>query len=100
MLQQLPLLFRLQFVIERNHRGAAIEQRVGGDQPLGLIRHDDGDAVSCRDAQILQAFGQGKRAVLEIAIGEAQLFFAAVGFDQADFRRESFQRVAQRFANR
>jgi len=61
------------------------KNRIGGNQPLGLIGHNDGDAVAGADAHVLQCFGERQGFVLEIAVGEALLFFAAVGFDQADF---------------
>ena len=99
MFQKLPLFFGLELEVQRDKCGAAEKNRVGGNQPLGLIGHDDGDAVAGADGKILQRFCEGKSFVLEIAIGEALLFFAAVGFDQADFGGPGLQSVAESFAH-
>ena len=56
MLEELPLLFRGELVIEWNEHAAAIENRVRGDQPLGLIGHDDRRAVARLEARFLQRF--------------------------------------------
>src|SRR5712675_2431820 len=44
-LQKLPLFGGREFVIERNEDAARIKNGEGGDQPLGLIGHDDAGAV-------------------------------------------------------
>ncbi len=54
MSEQLPLFFRGEFVVERDKNAAAIENCVGGNQPLGLIGHDDGGAVVGFEASVLQ----------------------------------------------
>ena len=74
-----------EFVIERNQHAAAEKNRVGGDQPLGLIGHDDGGACAVLQARVLQRARERQRVLFELAIGEARVFAFAVGFDQADF---------------
>src|SRR6266436_10387796 len=95
----LPLLVRRQFVIERHQDAARRENRVGGEQPLGLIRHDDAGASASGESTILQGFRKRMRALFEIAIGQALFLSLAVGFDQAHFTRKLIQRIAQRFTN-
>ena len=46
MRQELQMLGGGKFVIERHNHAARKKHGVGRNQPLGLIRHDDGGAVS------------------------------------------------------
>ena len=64
MLEQLPLLIRREFVIERNQNAAGVKNRIGGDKPLGLIRHDDAGAIAGGEAPVLQRPGERVRARL------------------------------------
>src|SRR5690242_17349852 len=96
MLEELPLLFRGEFVIERDEHAAAIENRAGGNQPLGLIGHDDGCAVVGLEACVLQSLGQKLCALFEIAISEALFLAASIRFDEANLRSKLVERVLQR----
>ena len=75
------LLLRRQFVIEGNQHAAHMENRVRGNQPLRLIRHDDGGAVAGAESALLQRSSERQRGFFELAIGEAILLALAVGFD-------------------
>src|SRR5258706_5610140 len=46
MQEQLPLFFGEKFVVEWDQDAAAVEDGVSGNQPLGLISHDDGGVVA------------------------------------------------------
>ncbi len=98
--EELQLFSGREFVIERDQDAAAEENRVGGDQPFGLIGHDDGGACAVSQSGILQRARQGQRLFFELAIGEARVFAIAIGFDQADFIWPAIERGAQRFAER
>src|SRR5260370_21603940 len=83
--EQLQLFLGRELVIERNENAAAIKDRIRGNQPLGLIGHDDGGAALNREAGILQRASQGERSVFELAIVEPCLLLVAVGFGEARF---------------
>ncbi len=51
-------------------------------------------------AQFLQRFRQWQRLFLEVPIFQPQLFFTAVGLDQAHFAGKCIQRVAKRRSHR
>ncbi len=99
MLEQLPLFVRREFVIEWHQNAASEKNRVGRDQPLRLIRHDDASASAGGKAAVLQSFRKWMRAFLEVAVSEALFLALAVGFDQAHFVRILIQRIFQRFAD-
>ena len=73
---------------------------LAGDQPLGLIRHDNGGAVSGRKARVLKGRRQRLGRFAELPVGEARLLAFAVGFDQADFFRPACKGIAQRRSQR
>ncbi len=98
MFEQLQLLFRRQFVIQRDQHPPAVKNSVGGNQPLRLIRHEDRRAVSRVELGILQRPGQGQADFFEVGIGKPRLFPVAIGFDQAGLTAETVQGVAQRRA--
>ncbi len=99
MFEQLPLLVRRQFVIERNENATCEKNRVSRNQPLRLIGHDDAGASAGGEAAVLQSFRKRKRALLEGAISQAFFLALAVGFDQAHFIRKLIQRIPKRFAD-
>ena len=100
MLEQLPMVVRREFVIERHKDAATEEDGVGRDQPLRLIRHDDAGSSASGEAYVLQSFGQRMRTFFEISVSQALFFALAVRFDQAHFVRKLIQRIPQRFADR
>src|SRR6266853_1847115 len=92
-LQKLPMFGGREFVIERNEDAARIKNGEGGDQPLGLIGHDDAGAVARGETCVLCGSREGNGACVKFVIGEAFFFAFAVGFDQADFIRETLYGV-------
>jgi hypothetical protein len=94
--QQLPLLVRGQFVIERHQHSAAKENRRRRNQPLGLICHDDRRTITGAKSGVLQRARQRFRAFLKFAIGQLEVFSLTVGFYQARFTCKLPQRVSQR----
>src|SRR5262249_12037348 len=100
MLQKLPVFGGIEFVIKRDENATAKEDSVSGEQPLGLIRHDDAGAIASGKTGILQSSSEWMRAVLEIVVGEALFFALAVCLDEASLCRERDQRIFQRGANR
>ena len=54
---------------------------------------------SCSPA-VLQRAREGQSLFFELAIGEAEIFALAIGFDQADFVRPAIEGGAQRFSER
>ncbi len=89
------MLAGAQFVVEWNQHAAAKKDRIGGDQPLRLVRHDDRGAVVRVELRVFERARQRQRDFLEIGIGQPQLFAVALGFDQADFGRIAVERIAQ-----
>ncbi len=96
--EQLQVLSRGQLVVERDQHAAAVEDRVGRDQPLRLIRHDDGGAVAGIVVGVLESAGQGQSDLFEIGIRQANFFAIALRFDQAYFGGKTVERIAQRGA--
>src|SRR4029077_2787575 len=68
---------------------------VGGDQPLGLVGHDDCRSITGLETGILQRPCQQKSTLLEIAVGEAFLLTLAVRFDQASLISEFVECIVQ-----
>jgi len=99
MFEQLPLLVRRKFVIERNENAAGKKNGVSRNQPLRLIRHDDAGARAGGETAVLQSLGQRMCAFLEGTVGQALFFARSVRFDQTHFVRKLIQRVSQRFAD-
>ncbi len=95
MLQQLQLLGRSKFVVEGNEDAATVENCVSGNQPLGLIGHENGGAVARIEVCVLKRTRQGQADFLEVGICEASFFPVAIRFDKAGFRREPVQCVTQ-----
>ncbi len=93
------MLRRGELVVERDENAAREEDGIRGNQPLGLIRHDDAGAIASRERSVLQGAGERMSAMLKFLIGETFFFAIAVGFDQACFRGESHERVLQRCAD-
>jgi len=88
-LEQLPLFFSREFVVEGYEDAAAVENGIGRNQPLGLIGHDNGGAVGGFEGSVLHRLGEGMGALFELLICETFLFSFAIGFDQAYFTRNS-----------
>ena len=87
--QQLPVLGRRELVVERNEHTAGEEDRVGRDQPLRLIRHDDRGAIARREAGILQRTSQRMRPLLKFPIRQPFFLALAIRFDQASLRSQT-----------
>ena len=87
-----------QLVVERNQHAAAVENRIRRDQPLRLIRHDDGGAVAGIEIGVFESARQRQGDLFEIGVGQADFFAIALGFDQADFGGKAVERIAQRRA--
>ena len=87
-----------ELVIERNQHAAAEKNGVGGNQPLGLIGHDDGGACAVAKAGFLQTRRERIGYFFELLVGEADVFAFAIGFDEANFAGPAVKRIAQRFA--
>ncbi len=85
MFQQLPLLIRREFVIERHQHAARIKYRVRGDQPLGLIGHNDRGAISRRKSRVLQRFRDRHSAISKFPVRQPVIFALAVRLDEAGF---------------
>jgi hypothetical protein len=79
--QQLQVFCGSEFVVQRHQHATAIKNRIGGDQPLRLVGHDDGSAVADLKFSILKSAGKGMGHFLEVRIGHADFFPVAVGFD-------------------
>src|SRR5258708_2450964 len=99
MLEQLPLLVRREFVIQRNEDATGEKNGVGRNQPFRLIRHDDAGASASGEAAVLQSFRKRMRAFLEIAVSQAFFLALTVRFDETHFGGKPIQRIPQRFAN-
>src|SRR5208282_1195905 len=55
-LEQFPLLIRGEFVVERDQSAAGVKNSVSGNQPFGLIRHDDASAIARGETRVLKGF--------------------------------------------
>ena len=96
--QQRQVLAGSQLVVERHQHAAAAKHGIGGDQPLGLIGHDNRGAITGGKAGFLQRRGQRQRGFGELPVGEPRALALAIGFDQADLVRPAFDRRGQRRA--
>src|SRR5947209_2054750 len=98
MSQQLEMLCRSEFVIERNQYSTAIKNRIRRNQPLRLVRHDDRSAISRIEIRILEGARQWQCNLFEIRVGEPDLFAIAIRLDQAYFSGEAVECITQRRA--
>src|SRR5579864_8817365 len=98
MREQLNLFSRGQFVVERDEDAATVKDRVGRDQPLRLIGHDDGGAIARRESIFLKSGSERQRGFLELGVGEASFFALAIGLDQASLIGPAVERILQRLA--
>ena len=85
MFQQLPLLIRREFVIERHQHAAGIKYRVRPDQPLGLIGHDDRGAIARSKSRILQRLRDRHGAISKFPVRQPEIFALSVRLDEAGF---------------
>ena len=90
-----------ELVVERHEHAAGVKNRIGRNQPLGLIGHEDGGAVSGGKAGFLERGGQRQGRLCEFAVGQPATLALAVGFDQAKLGgpalRGGRERGAERF---
>src|SRR5260370_33038388 len=93
--EQLPLLVGSELVVEGNHHAAAVQNGVGGNEPLGLVGHDDRCSITSPKTRILQRFCQEMRALLEVTVGEAFFLALAIGFDETGLIGKVVQSVVQ-----
>src|SRR5439155_2424765 len=100
MREQLQLLSSAEFVVERNQDSTAVKDRVSGDQPLGLVGHDDGGAITGREVLILKSARERHGQFLEVRVSQASALALAVGFNQASLVGEAVDGVAQCCAER
>src|ERR1700751_2530296 len=84
-----------ELVVKGNENSSAEEDGVRGDQPLGLVGHDDRRAVAFAKIRILQRTSQRSREFLKIGIGKTGLFAIAIGFNQTSFVGPVVKRIAQ-----
>src|SRR5919201_3440666 len=96
--QQLQMLTRSQFVVQRNQNAATIKNGVGGDQPLRLVAHDDGGAIAFAKSDRLERGCERQGRLLELGVSQTLAFAVTVGLDEAQFVRELIQRVTQCWA--
>ena len=89
-----------QFVIERYENAAGEKYGVGGNQPFGLIGHDDRRAISRGETGIFECRSNGLGGFAELAVGEAGFFRFAIRLDQANFSRPVPEGVSQRRSQR
>src|SRR5271165_2844141 len=85
MLEQLPLFVWREFVIERNQNAASVKNRVSGNQPFGLIRHDNAGSIARGEARALQRLRQRMSARFEVPVSDPLFFSLAVSLNQAHF---------------
>jgi len=85
MLEQFPLFVRRELVVQRNQHAASKKNGISGNQPLGLIRHDDAGAMARAEARVFERLRERVGARFEVPVGEALFFSLAVGFNEADF---------------
>ena len=75
-LRVVELVGDLALPVRRVHRGrdgAEARQREEADQVLGAIGHEEGHAVTARDAEATERAGEGVHASLELPEGEARV---------------------------
>src|SRR5215467_1857004 len=95
MRKKLEVLGWAELVVERYQHAAAVEDGIGGNQPFGLIRHDDRGAIIGVEVGVFQCAGEGKGDFLEIGVGESEFFAISFGFDQTHFFREALESVTK-----
>ena len=95
MSQQLQMLGSRELVVERNQHAAAKKNRVRRDQPLRLVRHDDGGAIVGIEIGVFESAGQRQSNFFEIGVRQAKFFAIALGLDEAHFRGEAVESVAK-----
>ena len=65
-----------ELVVEGNQNSAAVKNRIGRDQPLRLVGHDDRGAVIGLEIGVLQGTCQRRRDLSEVRVGETSLLFS------------------------
>src|SRR5262249_45523851 len=85
-----------ELVIQRNQYSATIENRVGANQPLGLVRHDDGRSIILFKTGLLQRVSQGKSLSFEIRICQPAVFSVSIRLDQSLVVLPTINGVAER----
>ena len=85
--EKFQLLGGSQFAIDRDEHAAAEENRVRRNQPLRLIRHEDGSACAALQSCALQRTRERQGGFLELAIREPNVFAFAISLDEADLVR-------------
>ena len=100
MFEQLPVFDGSELVIERHENAAGEKNRIGGDEPLRLVRHDDGSAIAGDESHILQGTSKRVSAALKVFISQTLFFAVAVSFDQTSFGGKGRHRILQRSADR
>src|SRR5690349_306790 len=89
-----------QLVIQWHKHAAAIEDGISGNQPLGLIAHQDRRAIARCKPVFLEAGSKSQRHISKIAIGQAAALVFAVCLDQADFLWPARDGTRQSYAER
>jgi surfactin synthase thioesterase subunit len=87
MREKLQVFTRRKFVIQWNQNATALQNRVGADQPLRLVGHDDGGVIAWEQLCILQSTGEWRSHLLEVGVCEARALAISVGFDQTGLIR-------------
>src|ERR1700690_4664930 len=72
-----------------------MENRVRRNQPLRLIRHDDGGALAGIEIRIFESAGQGQSDFLETEIRQPNFLAIAVRLDQAHLGGKAVERIEQ-----
>ncbi len=96
MRKQLQMLRRGQFVIQRNQHTAREENRIGRNQPLRLIRHDNRRSITCLEIRILKCAAKRARHFPKVRVGKPHFFAITIGFNEAGFVRPALQRILER----
>src|SRR5882724_10115380 len=100
MFEQLRVFRGRELVIERHKNAAGEKNRIGGDEPLRLVRHDDGGAIGGGESRILQGTSKRVSAALKVFISQKFFFADAVSLDQTSFGGKVRDRILQRGADR
>ncbi len=93
--EQLKVLSRAEFVVERHKNATAIEDRIGRDQPFRLIGHDDRGAIVRIEVSVFEGAGERQCDLFEIGIGETKLFAITLRLNQTDFGGKAIKGIAQ-----
>ena len=97
--QELELLRRGQLRVERHQNPAAMKDSARGKMPLGLVRQEDGRAITSSETPALQKCGKGKRATAHFLERETDGLSTAVGFHKTNLacpsREGFFERLPQ-----